>query len=148
MSFANHRFVDHYNITHYCKLLRETSAKIESHHTISFSNKSTREDPPMKSDQNNISINVLWGSFRHRSAPMLRSRHQKITFSTTSVLLVLRVQFLRLQKYPRRRYSLTIYGASFVCNEPRMPILYCPLLASQQDVMKHRYLASSLQWRQ
>ena len=49
--------------------------------TISFSRKSTRKDPPVKSDQNKaISAHVLWVSFHHRSTPVLSSSHQKINF--------------------------------------------------------------------
>ena len=36
---------------------------------------------PVKSDQNKaISVHVLWGSFRHRSTPVLWNSHQKINF--------------------------------------------------------------------
>ena len=45
--------------------------------------KSTRKDPPVKSDQNKaISVHVLWVSFHRRSTPVLSSSHQKTYFLT------------------------------------------------------------------
>ena len=60
------------NITHCCKSHHKTAARLSSNSTISFLRKPTRKDPLVKSDQNKtISVHVLRGSFRHRSAPVL-----------------------------------------------------------------------------
>ena len=111
---------------------KKATVKFSSNPTISFSRKSTRKDPPVKSDQNKaISVHVLWVSFHHRSTSELSSSHQKINFlhyisvTTTSVLLLLNVPLslsrgtvFRLQKIPRRGYRPKIAGILFVCNEP------------------------------
>ena len=66
-------------ITCCCKSYHKATVKFSSNPTISFSSKSTRKDPPVKSDQNKaISVHVLWVSFHHRSTPVLSSSHQKI----------------------------------------------------------------------
>ena len=68
MPFAHKRFGGNGNITHCCKSLQKTTTKFSSNPRTSFLRKSTRKDPPVKSDQNKaISVHVLWGSFRHRS---------------------------------------------------------------------------------
>ena len=68
-------------ITCCCKSYHKDTVKFSSNPTISFSRKSTRKDPPVKSDQNKaISVHVLWVSFHHRSTPVLSSSHQKINF--------------------------------------------------------------------
>ena len=59
-----------------CKSYHTYTVKFSSNPTISFSRKSTRNDPPVKSDQNKaISVHVLWVSFHHRSTPVLSSSH-------------------------------------------------------------------------
>ena len=66
-------------ITCCCKSYHKDTVKFSSNPTISFSRKSTRKDPPVKTDQNKaISVHVLWISFHHRSTPVLSSSHQKI----------------------------------------------------------------------
>ena len=113
-------------ITCCCKSYHKDTVKFSSNPTISFSRKSTRKDPPVKSDQNKaIFVHVLWVSFHHRSTPVLSSSHQKINFSTTSVLLLLNVPLslsrgtvFRRPKNPRRGYRPKIAGILFVCNEP------------------------------
>ena len=115
-----------------CKSYHKATVKFSSNPTISFSRKSTRKDPPVKSDQNKaISVHVLWVSFHHRSTPVLSSSHQKINFLhyiRRSVLLLLknlnvplslsRGTVFRRQKNPRRGYRPKIAGILFVCNEP------------------------------
>ena len=111
-----------------CKSYHKATVKFSSNPTLSFSRKSTRKDPPLKSDQNKaISVHVLWVSFHHRSTPVLSSSHQKINFLhyNTSVLLLLNVPLslsrgtvFRRQKNPRRGYRPKIAGILFVCNEP------------------------------
>ena len=109
-------------ITCCCNSYHKATVKFSSNPTISFSRKSTRKDPPVKSDQNKaISVHVLWVSFHHRSTPVSK----KVTFSTTSVLLLLNVPLslsrgtvFRRQKNPRRGYRPKIAGILFVSNEP------------------------------
>ena len=114
-------------ITCCCKSYHKDTVKFSSNHTISFSRKSTRKDPPVKSDQNKaISVHVLWVSFHHRSTPVFKQPPKnKLTLSTTSVLLLLNVPLslsrgtvFRRQKNPRREYRPKIAGIVFVCNEP------------------------------
>ena len=113
-------------ITCCCKSYHKATVKFSSNPTISLSSKSTRKDPPVKSDQNKaISVHVLWVSFHHRSTPVLSSSHQKINFlhyiSVTAVKLYHcpcpEEQFLggkKIQKGVRPK----IAGILFVCNEP------------------------------
>ena len=113
-------------ITCCCKSYHKDTVKFSSNPTISFSRKSTRKDPPVKSDQNKaISVHVLWVSFHHRSTPVLSSSHQKINFlhyiSVTAVnvpLSLSRGTVFRRPKNPRRGYRPKIAGILFVCNEP------------------------------
>ena len=63
MPFAHKRFGGNGNITNCCKSYHKATVKFSSNPRISFSRKSTRKDPPVKSDQNKaISVHVLWGS--------------------------------------------------------------------------------------
>ena len=110
-----------------CKSYHKATVKFSSNPTISFSRKSTRKDPPVKSDQNKvISVHVPWVSFHHRSTPVLSSSHQKINFlhyiSVTAVkcrpLSLSRGTVFRRQKNPRRGYRPKIAGILFACNEP------------------------------
>ena len=115
-------------ITCCCKSYHKDTVKFSSNPTISFSRKSTRKDPPVKSDQNKaISVHVLWVSFHHRSTPVLSSSHQKINFlhyiSVTAVKCTIvpvqsRGTFFRRPKNPRRGYRPKIAGILFVSNEP------------------------------
>ena len=67
--------------------------------------------------------------------PCCEAATKKLTFSTTSVLLLLDVPLslsrgtiFRRQKNPRRGYRPKIAGILFVCNEPGRSIPYCALL--------------------
>ena len=127
-------------ITCCCKSYHKATVKFSSNPTISFSSKSTRKDPPVKSDQNKaISVHVLCVSFHHRSTPVLSSSHQKINFlhdiSVTAVnpLSLSRGTVFRRQKNPRRGYRPKIAGILFVCNEPEGKY-YCALLACTVSV--------------
>ena len=68
--------------------------------------------------------------------PCCEAASKKLTFSTTSVLLLLNVPLslsrgtiFRRQKNPRRGYRPKIAGILFICNEPGRSIPYCaPLL--------------------
>ena len=109
MPFAHKRFGGNGNITHCCKSLQKTTAKFSSNPRISFLRKSTRKDPPVKSDQNKaISVHVLWGSFRHRSTPVLWSRHQKINFLHYISVTAVKCTIVHVQR-----------------NEPGRSIPYC-----------------------
>ena len=64
--------------------------------------------------------------------PCFEAATRKLTFSTTSVLLLLDVPLslsrgtiFRRQKNPRRGYRPKIAGILFVCNEPGRSIPYC-----------------------
>ena len=64
--------------------------------------------------------------------PCCEAASKKLTFSTTSVLLLLNVPLslsrgtiFRRQKNPRRGYRPKIAGILFVCNEPGRSIPYC-----------------------
>ena len=64
--------------------------------------------------------------------PCCEAATNKLTFSTTSVLLLLDVPLplsrgtiFRRQKNPRRGYRPKIAGILFVCNEPGRSIPYC-----------------------
>ena len=135
MPFAHTRFGGNCNLTHCCKSLHKTTAKFSSNPRILFLRKSTRKDPPVRTDQNKvISVHVLWRSFLHRSTPCCEAATHKLTFSTTSVLLLLNVPLslsrgtiFRRQKNPRRGYRPKITGILFVCNEPGSSIPYCAL---------------------
>ena len=114
-------------ITFCCKSYHKATVKFSSNPTISFSSKSTRKDPPVKSDQNKaISVHVLWVSFHQAKYPrVVKQPPKNLTFSTTSVLLLLNVPLslsrgtvFRRQKNPRRGYRPKIAGILFVCNEP------------------------------
>ena len=137
MPFAHKRFGGNGNITHCCKSIQKTTAKFSSNPRISFSRKSTRKDPPVKSDQNKaISVHVLYGDPSATEVPpCFEAATRKLTFSTTSVLLLLDVPlslsrgtiFTR-QKNPRRGYRPKIAGILFVCNQPGRSIPYCARL--------------------
>ena len=113
-------------ITCCCKSYHKDTVKFSSNPTISFSRKSTRKDPPVKSDQNKaISVHVLWVSFHHRSTPVLSSSHQKNNFlhyiSVTAVkctIVLSRGTVFRRPKNPRRGHRPKIAGILFACNEP------------------------------
>ena len=114
-------------ITWCCKSYHKDTVKFSSNPTISFSRKSTRKDPPVKSDQNKaISVHVLYGyPSTTEVPPCCQAATKKITFSTTSVLLLLNVPLslsrgtvFRRPKNPRRGYRPKIAGILFVCNEP------------------------------
>ena len=67
--------------------------------------------------------------------PCCEAATNKLTFSTTSVLLLLDVPLslsrgtiFRRQKNPRRGYRPKIAGILFVCNEPGRSIPYCARL--------------------
>ena len=67
--------------------------------------------------------------------PCFEAATRKLTFSTTSVLLLLDVPLslsrgtiFRRQKNPRRGYRPKIAGILFVCNEPGRSIPYCALI--------------------
>ena len=67
--------------------------------------------------------------------PCFEAATRKLTFSTTSVLLLLDVPLslsrgtiFRRQKNPRRGYRPKITGIVFVCNEPGRSIPYCAQL--------------------
>ena len=78
-------------ITCCCKSYHKDTVKFSSNPTISFSRKSTRKDPPVKSDQNKaISVHVLYPSTTE-VPPCCQAATKKLTFSTTSVLLLLNV---------------------------------------------------------
>ena len=71
--------------------------------------------------------------------PCCEAATNKLTFSTTSVLLLLDVPLslsrgtiFRRQKNPRRGYRPKIAGILFVCNEPGRSIPYCALLPASQ----------------
>ena len=121
-------------ITCCCKSYHKDTVKFSSNPTISFSRKSTRKDPPVKSDQNKaISVHVLWVSFHHRSTPVLSSSHQKINFlHYISVPLSLsRGTVFRRPKNPRRGSRPKIAGILFVCNEPEGKYYTVPVLLSE-----------------
>ena len=111
---------------HHMLLQVKDTVKFSSNPTISFSRKSTRKDSPVKSDQNKaISVHVLWYPSTTEVPPCCQAATTKLTFSTTSVLLLLnmplslyRGTIFRLQKNPRRVYRPKIAGILFVCNEP------------------------------
>ena len=98
-----------------------------------------KEGSPMKSDQNKaISVHVLWVSFHHRSTPCCQAATKKLTFSTTSVLLLLNVPLslsrgtvFRRPKNPRRGYRPKIAGILFVCNEPEGKYYTVPVCGDQ-----------------
>ena len=93
---------------------------------ISFSRKSTRKDPPVKSDQNKAILSTCYGyPSTTEVPPCCQAATNKLTFSTTSVLLLLNVPLslsrgtvFRRQTNPRRGYRPKIAGILFVCNEP------------------------------
>ena len=75
--------------------------------------------------------------------PCCEAATNKLTFSTTSVLLLLDVPLslsrgtiFRRQKNPRRGYRPKIAGILFVCNEPGRSIPYCaqPILGLTQEL--------------
>ena len=98
MPFANYRIRDYCNIAHCCKLRRETSANFSSHPAIFF-RKIHRRIPSKKSGQNKaISVNEDTPSTEVPKC--CKTASNKFTFSTKSVLLALRVQFLKQEKIP------------------------------------------------
>ena len=110
---------------------------------LEFRFRENPQGPPVKSDQNKaISVHMLWGSFRHRSTPVLWSRHQKINFlhyiSVTAVtnvpLSMSRGTILRRQKNLGRGYRPKIAGILFVRNEPGRSIPYCARLCDRGHV--------------
>ena len=84
------------------------------------------KDPPVKSDQNKaISVHVLWDPSATEVPPCCEAATTKLTFSTTSVSLLLNVPLslsrgtvFRRPKNPRRGYRPKIAGILFVSNEP------------------------------
>ena len=143
-------------ITWCCKSYHKDTVKFSSNPTISFSRKSTRKDPPVKSDQNKaISVHVLWVSFHHRSTPVLSSSHQKINFlhyisvtvtavkCTIGIVPVQRNSFWgRRPKNPRRGYRPKIAGILFVCNEPEGKYYTVPTPRQQQCIILRMWSAS------
>ena len=140
MPFAHKRFGGNCNITHCCKTLHKTTAKFSSNPRISFLRKSTRKDPPVKSDQNKaMSVHVLWRSFRHRSTPVLCSSHQKINFlhyiSVTAVkctIVPVQRKIFRRQKNPRRGYRPRKVN-TILCPRERM---YCQTIRTVRDLSR------------
>ena len=134
MPLANQIFGCYGNITRCCKSYHKAIVKFSSNPRISFSRKSTRKDPPVKSDQNKaISVHACYGDPSATEVPTCcEAATNKLTFSTTSVLLLLDVPLslsrgtiFRRQKNPRRGYRPKIAGILFVCNEPGRSIPYC-----------------------
>ena len=113
-------------ITCCCKSYHKATVKFSSNPTISFSSKSTRKDPPVKSDQTRPFLSTCYGyPSTTEVPPCCQAATKKLTFSTTSVLLLLNVPLFlsrgtvfRRQKNPRRGYRPKIAGILFVCNEP------------------------------
>ena len=81
--------------------------------------------------------------------PCFEAATRKLTFSTTSVLLLLDVPLslsrgtiFRRQKNPRRGYRPKIAGILFVCNEPGRSIPYC---AQQEEPRYNRKSSGTLE---
>ena len=88
--------------------------------------KSTRKDPPWKVTKTRPFLTTCYGyPSTTEVPPCCQAATKKLTFSTTSVLLLLNVPLslsrgtvFRRQKNPRREYRPKIAGILFVCNEP------------------------------
>ena len=80
--------------------------------------------------------------------PCCQAATKKLTFSTTSVLLLLNVPLslsrgtvFRRPKNPRRGYRPKIAGILFVCNEPEGKYYTVPISSTDTGCMTHtRYL--------
>ena len=78
--------------------------------------------------------------------PCCEAASKQLTFSTTSVLLLLNVPLalsrgtiFRRQKNPRRGYRPKIAGILFVCNEPGRSIPYCAQICENSNTSDYRY---------
>ena len=98
--------------------------------------KSTRKDPPWKVTKTRPFLTTCYG---YRSTtevpPCCQAATKKLTFSTTSVLLLLNVPLslsrgtvFRRKKNPRRGYRPKIAGILFVCNEPEGKYYTVPIM--------------------
>ena len=133
MPFAHKRFGGNGNITHCCKSLQKTTAKFSSNPRISFLRKSTTKDPPWKVTKTKPFLSTCYGDPSATEVPpCCEAATKKITFSTTSVWLLLNVPLsmsrgtiFRRQKNLGRGYCPKITGILFVCNEPGRSIPYC-----------------------
>ena len=79
--------------------------------------------------------------------PCFEAATRKLTFSTTSVLLLLDVPLslsrgtiFRRQKNPRRGYRPKIAGILFVCNQPGRSIPYCAQSSLTRSANDRRHL--------
>ena len=85
--------------------------------------------------------------------PCCETATKKLTFSTTSVLLLLnmplslsRATIFRRQKNPRRVYRPKIAGILFVCNEPEgkyYTVPCCIILADNKQIIR-RFLSNRM----
>ena len=107
--------------------------------------------PPVKSDQNKaISVHVLWVPYPSTTEvpPCCQAATKKVTFSTTSVLLLLNVPLslsrgtvFRRQKNPRRGYRPKIAGILFICMifyGPTVPEINYSSSSSSSSVMNRK----------
>ena len=89
--------------------------------------------PPWKVTKTKPFLSTCYGDPSATEVPpCCEAATRKLTFSTTSVLLLLDVPLslsrgtiFRRQKNPRRGYRPKIAGILFVCNEPGRSIPYC-----------------------
>ena len=92
--------------------------------------------PPWKVTKTKPFLSTCYGDPSATEVPpCFEAATRKLTFSTTSVLLLLDVPLslsrgtiFRRQKNPRRGYRPKIAGILFVCNEPGRSIPYCALI--------------------
>ena len=104
MPFAHKRFGGYCNITHCCKSHHKTIAKFSSNPTISFSRKSTRKDPSVKTCQKKPFLSTCYGDpFATEVSIRCEAATKKLTFSTTSVFLRLKVPSSLTETFLRRR---------------------------------------------
>ena len=146
MPLANQIFGCYGNITRCCKSYHKATVKFSSNPRISFSRKSTRKDhPPAKSDQNKAISHFCPRAMGILPPPkyprVVKQPPEKLTFSTTSVLLLLDVPLslsrgtiFRRQKNPRRGYRPKIAGILFVYNEPGRSIPYCAHILNRTNM--------------
>ena len=150
MPFARKRFGGNCNLTHCCKSLNKTTAEVSSYPRISFLRKSTRKDPPVKSNQKKPFLSMCYGDPSATEVPpCCESVTKKLTFSTMSVTLLLNVPLslsrgtiFKWQKNPRRGYRPKIAGILFVCNEPGRSIPYCALFFCSAKVFHPLFLGT------
>ena len=108
------------------KSYHKATVKFSSNPTISFSRNRQGRIPPWKVTKTRPFPSTCYGyPSTTEVPPCCQAAIKKLTFSTTSVLLLLNVPlslsrgtFFRRQTNPRRGYRPKTAGILFVCNEP------------------------------